>query len=69
MPPAGADSIADRVGGGIYLHTYSNRYISGAIMIAVLQDRRLVITSYDYTSGSRSQSAASVLQSDAAIRA
>ena len=36
-------------------------------MIAVLQDRRLVITSYVYTSGSRSQSAASVLQSDAAI--
>ena len=37
-------------------------------MIAVLQDCRLVITSHGYSSGSRSQSAASVQQSDAAIR-
>ena len=36
-------------------------------MIAVLQDRGHVITSHGYSSGSRSQSAASVLQGDAAI--
>ena len=47
---------------------YSNRHISGAIMIAVLQDRGHVITSHGYSSGSRSSSAAPVLQSDAAIR-
>ena len=37
-------------------------------MIAVLQDFGLIITSHNYSSGSCNQSAASVLQSDAAIR-
>ena len=53
VPPAGADSIT---GPRRWQHisTNSNRCIYDAIMIAVLQDRRLVIALYDYSSGSLS---------------
>ena len=68
MPPAGADSITGPRRWQQMSSTYSNPHISGAIMIAVLQDYRLVSTSHGYSSGSRSLSALSVPQSDAAIR-